>query len=42
MDGRTIAALNVVATRERVEPRALQRDLLPALLEAARELRPLL
>lgn len=42
MDGRTVAALNVVTTRERVEPRALQRDLMPLLLEAARELRPLL
>jgi len=42
MDGRTVAALNVVTTRARVEPRALQRDLLPLLLEAARELRPLL
>jgi len=42
MDGRTIAALNVVTTRERVEPRVLQRELLPLLLEAARELRPLL
>jgi IclR family transcriptional regulator, pca regulon regulatory protein len=42
MDGRTVAALNVVASPERVEPRALERDLLPLLLEAARELRPLL
>jgi IclR family transcriptional regulator, pca regulon regulatory protein len=42
MDGRTVAALNVVTTRERVEPRALQRDLLPLLLEAAREVRALL
>lgn len=42
MDGRTVAALNVVTTRQRVEPRSLQRELLPLLLEAARELRPLL
>jgi IclR family transcriptional regulator, pca regulon regulatory protein len=42
MDGLTVAALNVVTTRERVEPRVLQRDLLPLLLEAAREVRPLL
>jgi IclR family pca regulon transcriptional regulator len=42
MDGRTVAALNVVTTRERVEPRVLQRELLPLLLEAAREVRPLL
>ncbi|MBC5783561.1 helix-turn-helix domain-containing protein [Ramlibacter sp. USB13] len=42
MDGRTIAALNVVTTRQRLEPRAAQKDLLPLLQEAARELRPLL
>jgi IclR family pca regulon transcriptional regulator len=42
LEGRTVAALNVVTTRQRVEPRALQKDLLPLLLEAARELRPLL
>jgi IclR family transcriptional regulator, pca regulon regulatory protein len=42
MDGRTVAALNVVTTRQRLEPKSLQRELLPLLLEAARELRPLL
>lgn len=42
MDGRTVAALNVVASRQRLEPGTLQKDLLPLLLEAARELRPLL
>lgn len=42
MEGRTVAALNVVASRQRLEPRTLQKDLLPLLLEAARELRPLL
>jgi IclR family pca regulon transcriptional regulator len=42
LEGRTVAALNVVTTRQRLEPRALQKDLLPLLLEAARELRPLL
>lgn len=42
MDGRTVAALNVVAAPQRLEPRVLQKDLLPLLLEAARELRPLL
>jgi IclR family pca regulon transcriptional regulator len=42
MEGRTVAALNAVTTPEKLEPRALQRDLLPLLLEAARELRPLL
>jgi IclR family transcriptional regulator, pca regulon regulatory protein len=41
LDGRTVAALNVVTTRQRLEPRALQKDLLPLLWEAARELRPL-
>jgi IclR family pca regulon transcriptional regulator len=42
MEGRTVAALNVVTTRQRLEPKSLQRDLLPLLLAAARELRPLL
>jgi IclR family transcriptional regulator, pca regulon regulatory protein len=42
MDGRTVAALNVVTTRQRLEPRSLQRDLLPLLLDAAKELRALL
>jgi IclR family transcriptional regulator, pca regulon regulatory protein len=42
MEGRTAAALNVVTTRQRVEPRSLQRDLLPLLLDAAKELRALL
>jgi IclR family transcriptional regulator, pca regulon regulatory protein len=42
MDGRTVAALNVVTTRQRIEPRSLQKDLLPLLWEAAREARALL
>jgi len=42
MAGRTVAALNVVASPQRLAPAALRRDLLPLLLEAARELRPLL
>ena len=42
MDGRTVAALNVVTTRDRLEPRTVQKDLLPLLQEAARELRALL
>jgi IclR family pca regulon transcriptional regulator len=42
MHGETVAAINVVTARERLEPRAIQRDLLPLLLEAAGELRPLL
>jgi IclR family transcriptional regulator, pca regulon regulatory protein len=42
LEGRTVAALNVVTTRQRVEPRPLQQEVLPLLLEAARELRPLL
>jgi IclR family pca regulon transcriptional regulator len=42
MDGRTVAALNVVTTRQRLEPRVLQKELLPLVQEAARELRPLL
>jgi IclR family pca regulon transcriptional regulator len=42
MQGRVVAALNVVTTPERLLPDAMQRDLLPALQDAARELRPLL
>lgn len=42
MDGRTVAALNVVTTRQRLEPRVLQKELLPLLWEAAREARALL
>ena len=41
MQGHTVAALNVVAPPARLEPAAMQRDLLPLLLDAARELRPL-
>ncbi|HSW16068.1 MAG TPA: IclR family transcriptional regulator C-terminal domain-containing protein [Ramlibacter sp.] len=40
--GRTVAALNVVAGDRRAEGGVLQRELLPLLLDAARELRPLL
>lgn len=40
--GVTVAALNVVASHSRLSAMALQRDLLPLLLEAAHELRPLL
>jgi IclR family pca regulon transcriptional regulator len=42
MEGRTVAALNVVAPPQRLEAKVMQKDLLPLLLEAARELRPLL
>ncbi len=42
MAGRVVAALNVVATPARLAPARLQRDLLPLLQDAARELRPLL
>ncbi len=42
MQGQAVAALNAVAAPHRLEPRRLQRELLPLLLEAARELRPLL
>ncbi|MGH8821636.1 MAG: IclR family transcriptional regulator domain-containing protein [Rhodoferax sp.] len=42
MQGRTVAALNVVASPQRLEAGVLQRDLLPLLLDAARELRALL
>ena len=40
--GVTVAALNLVASQSRLSPLAMQRDLLPLLFEAARELRPLL
>jgi IclR family pca regulon transcriptional regulator len=42
MQGRTVAALNVVASPDRLAPSVMQVDLLPLLLDAARELRPLL
>jgi IclR family transcriptional regulator, pca regulon regulatory protein len=42
MQGKTVAALNVVASPQRLEPAAMRSDLLPLLLDAARELRPLL
>ena len=42
MQGGAVAALNVVTTPERLHTELMQRDLLPLLLDAARELRPLL
>lgn len=42
MQGRTVAALNVVAAPQRMDGRMLEQALLPLLWEAARELRPLL
>ena len=42
MQGQTLAALNVVGTAETLSDAAVQRKWLPLLLEAARELRPLL
>lgn len=42
MQGRTVAALNVVTSPARLEAAALQRELLPLLVDAARELRHLL
>ena len=42
MKGQTVAALNVVAPAQRLAPDAMRRDLLPLLLDAAKELRPLL
>ena len=42
MQGRTVAALNVVASPGRLGREAMERELLPAMLEAARELRALL
>lgn len=42
MQGRTVAAMNVVTSPVRLAPVVVQQELLPSLLEAARELRPLL
>jgi IclR family pca regulon transcriptional regulator len=42
LQGQTVAALNAVASPQRRDPQAMQRDLLPLLLDAVRELRPLL
>jgi len=42
LQGRTVAALNVVASTARLSGAAMQRELLPMLWEAAREVRPLL
>jgi IclR family pca regulon transcriptional regulator len=42
MQGQTLAALNVVGTPEALTDAAVQRKWLPLLLDAARELRPLL
>ena len=42
MRGHTVAALNVVSSPQRLSAGALQRQLLPLLLDAARELRALL
>ena len=42
LQGRTVAALNVVTSPQRMTADALRRDLLPLLLDAVRELRPLL
>ena len=42
MQGQTLAALNVVGTADQLSDTAVVRKWLPLLLEAARELRPLL
>ena len=42
LQGRTVAAINVVADPQRLAPGKLAQDLLPTLQDAARELRPLL
>jgi IclR family pca regulon transcriptional regulator len=42
LQGQTVAALNVVTSPQRLAQGVLQSDLLPLLLDAARELRPLL
>ena len=42
LQGRTVAAINVVSTRQRLQPDAVAQYWLPLLHEAVRELRPLL
>jgi len=42
MEGKTLAALNVVGTADQLSDTAVARKWLPLLLDAARELRPLL
>jgi IclR family pca regulon transcriptional regulator len=42
MQGQTLAALNVVGTTDQLSDTAVQHKWLPLLLDAARELRPLL
>ena len=42
MQGRVVAALNVVTTHERLQAGVMERDLLPVLQDAARELQSLL
>jgi IclR family transcriptional regulator, pca regulon regulatory protein len=42
MQGRTVAALNVVSSPQRLRVEMMQKELLPLLLDAARELRSLL
>ncbi len=42
MEGRTVAALNIVTSPQRMAPADMAAELLPLLQEAARELRPLL
>lgn len=42
LQGRTVAALNVVASTARLSGAAMEHDLLPLLWDAAREVRPLL
>lgn len=42
LDGKTVAALNAVVPHSRLHSGAVQRELLPLLQDAARELRPLL
>ncbi len=42
MQGKTVAALNVVTSLERLQPHNYQRDLLPLLQDAAKELRALI
>ena len=42
LQGQTVAALNVVSSTARLAPDTMRRDVLPLMLEAARELRLLI
>ncbi|MEG0447564.1 MAG: IclR family transcriptional regulator C-terminal domain-containing protein, partial [Comamonas sp.] len=42
MQGRTVAALNMVSATKRMSAQTMEQEILPLLLEGARSLRPLI